>query len=158
MRKPWFEAKLLAMQLEFWWATYWLDQIPKSKWTQANDEGKCYGHMTTNIVECMNSILKEAWALPITILVKQTFNKINDLFVTNGMKIMNMIKTRHRYSKEVYVTMQENRRIASTHYYQMYIWEAKEFEVQEITNTRLGWRAMARTVKLNNWRCDRGEF
>ncbi|KAL5173236.1 hypothetical protein HKD37_16G045828 [Glycine soja] len=40
--------------------TYWLDQIPKSKWTQANDEGKCYGHMTTNIVECMNSILKEA--------------------------------------------------------------------------------------------------
>ena len=40
----------------------------------------------------MNSILKRARALPITILVNETFQKINDSFVTNDMKIMNMIK------------------------------------------------------------------
>ena len=40
MRKPRFEAKLLAMRAEFPQAADWLDQIPKSKWTQAYDEGK----------------------------------------------------------------------------------------------------------------------
>ena len=46
--------------------------------------------------------------MPIIVIVKETFNKINDSFVTNGMKIMNMIKAGHRYSEEVYVMMQEN--------------------------------------------------
>jgi len=60
----------------------------------------------------MNSILKGARTLPITTLVNETFNKINDLFATNDMKIMNMINIGHRYSEEVYVMMQENRHIA----------------------------------------------
>jgi len=64
--------------------------------------------MTTNLGECMNFILKGARALLIIALVNETFNKINDSFVTNGMKIMNMIKVRHRYSEEVYVMMKEN--------------------------------------------------
>jgi len=83
-----------------------LDQIPKSKWTQAYDEGK-YGHMTINLIECMNSILKGARTLPITALVNETFNKINDSFVINGIKIMNMIKAGHRYSEDVYVMMKK---------------------------------------------------
>jgi len=59
MRKSRFEA----MRAEFSQAADWLDQIPKSKWTQAYDEGKRYSHMTTNLAECMNSILKGARAL-----------------------------------------------------------------------------------------------
>ena len=85
MKKSRFEAKLLTMQSE-------LNQIPKSKWTQAYDEGKQYGHMTINLANCMNSVLKGAQALPITALANETFNKINYSFVTNGIKIMNMIK------------------------------------------------------------------
>ena len=69
---------------------------------------KWHDHMTTNLAECMNFVLKGARALPITALVNETFNKINDSFVTNGMKIMNMIKAGHRYSEEVYVMMLEN--------------------------------------------------
>ena len=80
------------MQSEFPRALNWLDQICKSKWTSTHDEGKRYGHMTTNLVECMNSVLKGGQTLPITVLVKETFNKIYDSFVTNEMKIMNMIK------------------------------------------------------------------
>ena len=76
--------------------------------------------MTTNLVECMNFVLKGERALPITAKVKETFHKINDFFVTNGMHILNMIKVRHRYSEEVFVMIQENRRIASSHYIQMY--------------------------------------
>jgi len=49
-----------------------------------------------------------------------------------------MIKARHRHSKEVYVMMQENRHIVTLHYVWMYVREAGDFEVQEITNIRLG--------------------
>ncbi|KAH1246620.1 hypothetical protein GmHk_06G016663 [Glycine max] len=132
MRKSRFEIKLLAIA-EFPQATDWLDQISKSKWTHAYNEGQWYGHMTTNLAECMNSILKRA--LPITALVNETFNKINYSFVTNGMKIMNMIKTGHRCSEDVYVMMQENQHIVTSHYVRMYVRETGEFEVQEITNT-----------------------
>ena len=64
--------------------------------------------MITNLVECMNLVLKGARALSITALVNETFNKINDSFVTNDIKIMNMIKAEHRYSKDVYAMIQEN--------------------------------------------------
>ena len=114
--------------------------------------------MTTNLSECMNSILKGARALPIIALVNETLNKINDSFVTNGMKIMNMIKAGDRYSEDVYVMMQENQHIATSHYVRMYVRETREFEVQEIANTRLGRRTMTCTVKLNEWSCDCGQF
>jgi len=45
MRKPQFKAKLLAMRSEFPRAANWVDQILKSKWTQAYDEGKMYRHI-----------------------------------------------------------------------------------------------------------------
>jgi len=77
--------------------------------------------MTTNLAECMNSVLKGARALPITILINETFNKINDSFVNNGMKIMNMIKAGHRNSEDVYVMMQENQHIATSHYVRMHV-------------------------------------
>jgi len=115
MRKLRFEAKLFTMRTEFPQAADWLDQIPKSKWSQVYDEGNRYGHMTTKLAKCMNSILKEARALPITALVNETFNKVNDSFVTNGLKIMNMIKAGHRYSEDIYVMMQENQHIATSH-------------------------------------------
>ncbi|KAL5161713.1 hypothetical protein HKD37_07G018958 [Glycine soja] len=88
---------------------------------QAYDEGKRYDHITTNLAECMNFVLKGARALPFTVLVYETFNKINDLFVTNDIKIMNMIKAGHRYSKVVYVMMQENQHIVTLHYVRMYV-------------------------------------
>ena len=154
IRKPQIKAKLLTMQSEFPRAANWLNQIPKSKWTRACDEGKQYGHMTINLVKCINSILKGARTFPITALVNETFNKINDSFVT---KDMNMINTGHMYFEEVYVMMQENWHISTLHYVQMY-WEIREFEVQEIANMWLGRRAMICTIKLNEWWCGCGEF
>ena len=60
--------------------TDWLDQIPREKWVQAFDGGHRWGHMTTNLVECMNSVLKEARNLPITILVRATYFQLGELF------------------------------------------------------------------------------
>ncbi|GAU25342.1 hypothetical protein TSUD_376060 [Trifolium subterraneum] len=38
----------------------WVDNIPVVKWTQAFNEGFRWGHMTSNLVESMNSVFKEA--------------------------------------------------------------------------------------------------
>ena len=94
--------------------------------------------MTANLAECMNFVLKGGGALPITILVDETFNKTNYSFVTNGIKIMNMVKAGHRYSEDVYAMMQENQHIAPLHYVCIYVQEIGEFEIQEIANTWLG--------------------
>ena len=74
------------------------------------------------------------------------------------MKIMNMIKVGHRYFEDIYAMMQENQHIATWYYVRMYVRETWEFEVQEIVNMRLGWRAMSCIVKLNEWSCDYGQF
>jgi len=77
MKQPTVQAKLATMRSQFGQAVAWIDQIPLHKWTQAFDDGKRYGHMTTNIVECMNSVLRGARSLPIFAIVKSTFQKIN---------------------------------------------------------------------------------
>ncbi|KAH1226028.1 hypothetical protein GmHk_11G032789 [Glycine max] len=51
----------------------WIDRISKEKWTMAYDrEGRRYGHMTTNLSECINKVLKDCRNIPITALVKST--------------------------------------------------------------------------------------
>jgi len=54
--------------------------------------------------------------------------------------------------------MQANQHIVTSHYVCMYVRETGEFEVQEITNTRLGRRVMTCIIKLNEWSCDCGQF
>jgi len=105
--------------------------------------------MITNLAESMNFVLESARALPIAALVNEIFNKINDSFVINGMKIMGMIKTGHTYSEDIYVMMQENQHSATSHYVPMHVRETGEFEVQGIENIWLSRRAMACTAKLN---------
>ena len=51
----------------------WFSKMDTKKWTQAYDGGFRYGLMTTNIVECINGVLKGARMLPITALVEVTF-------------------------------------------------------------------------------------
>ena len=71
---------------------------------------------------------------------------------------MNMINAEHRYFEDVYIMMQENQHITTSHYVHMYVREKGEFKVQEIANMRLGRRVIACTVKLNQWSCDYGQF
>jgi len=75
MKQPTVQTKLSVMQSEFKQAFSWIDRIPLEKLTQAYDGGKRFGHMTTNIAECINFVLKGARSLPISTLVKATFKK-----------------------------------------------------------------------------------
>ncbi|KAH1190426.1 hypothetical protein GmHk_20G057977 [Glycine max] len=63
----------------------WIDRISKEKWTMAYDrEGRRYGHMTTNLSECINKVLKDCRNIPITALVKSTYSRCRKYFVERG--------------------------------------------------------------------------
>ncbi|CAK8543471.1 unnamed protein product [Lathyrus sativus] len=62
----------------------WIDNIPREKWLRAFDGGQRWGHMTTNLAEAMNSVLKATQNLPITALVKSTFYRMGSLFGKRG--------------------------------------------------------------------------
>ena len=79
------------------WAL-WLEEIPYHQWTQAYDEGRRYGHMTTNLVESINSMLKRTRHLPITSLVQATYFKLLTTFAKRGRKAETMIRAGHKYS------------------------------------------------------------
>ncbi|XP_072060162.1 uncharacterized protein [Arachis hypogaea] len=58
----------------------WANRIDYSLWTLHRDEGRRFGHMTTNISECVNSILKGVRNLPVASLVKATYCRLAELF------------------------------------------------------------------------------
>ena len=87
MKQPRLQAKLSALRVEFHQAALWIDRIPLEKWTQAYNDSKQYGYMTTNLVECMNSIFKGARSLPIWALVRTTFQRTNSWFVERGTRL-----------------------------------------------------------------------
>ena len=59
----------------------WINRIPIEKWAQHADGGWRFGHMTTNLSEYINIILKGTRNLPITALVKSTYFHLAALFV-----------------------------------------------------------------------------
>jgi len=69
MKQPIVEAKLSALQSEFKQAVSSIDRILLEKWTQAYYGGKRYGHMTTNLAECINSVLKGIRSLSATSVI-----------------------------------------------------------------------------------------
>ena len=65
----------------------WFSKLDNKKWAQAYDQGYQYGWMTTNIVECINGVLKGAQMLPITALVQLTFYRCVSYFETRKDEI-----------------------------------------------------------------------
>ena len=67
-------------------ALNWVDNIPKEKWTHAYDEGRRWGHMTSNIVESWNSVFKGTRNLPVTPIVQSTYYRLACLFADRAQK------------------------------------------------------------------------
>ncbi|RYQ84853.1 hypothetical protein Ahy_B10g104349 [Arachis hypogaea] len=80
--------------------TQWCDDIGVERWVLVFDGGHRWGHMTTNLVECINSVLKGPRNLPVTAIVRSTFYRLNELFtrksteahkrLRNGLRIQNL--------------------------------------------------------------------
>jgi len=157
MKQSTIMAKLSTMRSKFPQAVSWIDQIPLEKWAQAFDGGKRFGHMTTNLAECTNSVLRGARSLPISALVKITFETIKNWFVQRGTKADCMLRVGHIYPEDITVILQKNEQQSVMFHVERYDRQNSEFDVKKMA-TPQRCRPMSFTVKLNEWWCDYGEF
>ncbi|KAH1254363.1 hypothetical protein GmHk_04G010818 [Glycine max] len=137
----------------------WIGKISKEKWTMAYDkEGRRYSHMTTNISECVNKVFKGCRNVPITALVKSTYNMCRKYFVDRGRHAQREIRDGQIYYSHVMKKLWENQEKACSHIVRIYDIQRTIFEVEEAFDpmTERGGHKWA--VNLNERYCQCGQF
>ncbi|XP_025625200.1 uncharacterized protein [Arachis hypogaea] len=132
--------------------TNWLNRIPREQYALAYDGGYRWGHMTTNLVECINSVLKGARNLPITALVKATFYRLNELFTRKRAEAESRITAGHVFSEVVTSKLNANQLACSNIQVNCFDRMNEVFEVREMPG------GTEYAVDLRQQRCDCGEF
>ncbi|KAK5785468.1 hypothetical protein PVK06_040058 [Gossypium arboreum] len=79
----------------------YLCNIPFEQWTQVYDDGLRYGHITTNLVECIYPILKGMRHLPITSIVRETYFRLTALFPKRTTNYKGQIQGGHVWFRKV---------------------------------------------------------
>ncbi|XP_020979279.1 uncharacterized protein LOC107640192 [Arachis ipaensis] len=113
----------------------WANRIEYSLWTQYCDEGRRFGHMTTNISECVNSILKGVRNLPVCSLVKATYGRLAELFVRKGRKAEAQMGTGQQFSQYLVKCIEANLKTARCFTVTVYDRDNSEYTVAETTPT-----------------------
>ncbi|XP_020228125.1 uncharacterized protein LOC109809280 [Cajanus cajan] len=137
----------------------WIDGISLEKWAIAHDEeGRRYGHMTTNLSEAVNKVLKGARNLPITALVKCTYARLVEYFIQRLGQANADLALGKRYCQKLMDAMETNQQEATSHFVRRYDYESTRFEVEEIFNavTQRGGKVF--NVFLNERKCECGAF
>ncbi|XP_025665054.1 uncharacterized protein [Arachis hypogaea] len=130
----------------------WLDNIPRSQYALAYDEGHRWGHMTTNLVECINGVLKGARNLPVTALVKATFYRLNALFTRKRAEAEARISAGHLFSEYATEKIQSNQTASGNIQVNLFDRQKEVFEVREMPS------GLEFAVNLRLRHCDCGEF
>ncbi|RYR47040.1 hypothetical protein Ahy_A07g032947 isoform A [Arachis hypogaea] len=132
--------------------TKWLDEIPREKWVQAFDGGHRYGHMTTNLVECISSVLKGVRNLPIAALVRATYLRLCELFASKSREVYARKDTGNVFSEMLMTRLQKNQLAAESVLVTAFISENEIFYVQELSSKE------ELKVDLRHGYCDCGDF
>ncbi|XP_016191893.1 uncharacterized protein LOC107632746 [Arachis ipaensis] len=132
--------------------TNWLNRIPREQYALAFDGGYRWGHMTTNLVECINSVLKGARNLPVTALVKATFYRLNELFTRKRAEAEARINAGHVFSDVVTSKLHANQISSGNIQVSCFDRQNEVFEVREMPS------GLEFAVDLRGLRCDCGEF
>ncbi|XP_057740416.1 uncharacterized protein LOC130957588 [Arachis stenosperma] len=132
--------------------TNWLDRIPREQYALAFDGGYRWGHMTTNLVKCINSVLKGASNLPVTALVKATFYRLNELFTRKRAEAETRINVGLVFSEMVTSKLHTNQRASGNIQVSCFDRENEIFEVREMPS------GVEYAVGIRHHRCDCGEF
>ncbi|XP_020987421.1 uncharacterized protein LOC110275596 [Arachis duranensis] len=135
----------------------WANRIEYSLWTQYCDEGRRFGHMTTNISECVNSILKGVRNLPVWSLVKATYGRLAELFVRKGREAEAQLGTRQQFSQYLVKCIEANLKTARCFTVIVYDRDNSEYTVAETTPTG-SFSLGSYRVSLASQTCDCGYF
>ncbi|KAL5148389.1 hypothetical protein HKD37_13G035431 [Glycine soja] len=129
----------------------WIDRISKEKWTMAYDREGCrYGHMTTNLSECINKVLKDCRNIPITTLVKSTYSRCRKYFVDRDHQAQRQLNEGQVYcSKLVKELKKIKNKLVRTSF---------AFEVEETFNPITQRDGKKWAVNLNGHYCQCGKY
>ncbi|XP_072060366.1 uncharacterized protein [Arachis hypogaea] len=135
----------------------WTNRVEYSLWTHHRDEGRRFGHMTTNISECVNFILKGVRNLPVCSLVKATYGRLAELFVRKGREAEAQLSTGQQFSQHLVKCIEANLKTARCFTVTLFDRDNSEFTVAEMTPTS-AFSLGSYRVSLSNQTCDCGHF
>ncbi|XP_027337074.1 uncharacterized protein LOC113850717 [Abrus precatorius] len=129
--------------------TDWLNEIPREKWVLVYDGGHRWDHMTTTLVEFINSVLKGARNLPITALVRATYFLLAKLFARKGCEAYAQKKAGHIFSEAVTTRLQSNEQASRNLFVAVFDRRNETFLVQD----NIDWRCYVEDVYKINELC-----
>ena len=109
-------------------------KMDTKKLTQAYDDGFRYGLMTTNIVECINGVLKRARMLPITALVEVTIYRCVTYFEKRRAEIRARIANEDMYTIYAMTKVANYETKASGHFVSIFHRDDEMFKVTTATH------------------------
>ncbi|RYR74929.1 hypothetical protein Ahy_A02g009637 [Arachis hypogaea] len=125
-----------------------LDAIGLRHWVLTFDEGHQWGHMTTNLVECINPVLKGARNLPVLVLlVRATYYRLNELFTRKSAETHERKHAGFTYSR-----IEENMQQAGNIVVHRFDRRNEVFEVCKMISRKV------LVVHLTRRACDCGHF
>ncbi|XP_015953842.1 uncharacterized protein LOC107478216 [Arachis duranensis] len=130
----------------------WCDAIGLRHWVLAFDEGHRWGHMTTNLVECINSVLKGARNLPVLALVRATYYRLNELFTRKSADAHERKRAGYTYSAFAQQRIEASMQHAGNIVVHRFDRQNEVFEVREMTTGKV------LVVDLARRTCDCGHF
>ncbi|XP_016168127.1 uncharacterized protein LOC107610607 [Arachis ipaensis] len=112
--------------------TQWCDDIGVKRWVLAFDGGHRWRHMTTNLVECINFVLKGARNLPVTAIVRSTFYQLNELFTRKSAEAHERVRNGFTYSEFATKRVEESFRHTGNIVVNQFDRRKEMFEVREM--------------------------
>lgn len=76
----------------------WAGRFNKEIWLQHCYGGRRLRHMTMNLFECMNVVLKGTHHLPISAIVRCTYERLQQLFVRKGREAQAQLAAGNHFS------------------------------------------------------------
>ena len=129
----------------------WIERIPKEKWCRSYDEdGRRYGHMTTNLSESINKVFRGARNMPITSLVKCTYSRLVRYWVKRGTKAQQDAMSGKYLTSVIGEAMAKNGERATSMRVREFDVARTTFEVDDEDDTY--------SVNLTQWKCQCGKF
>ncbi|XP_057723926.1 uncharacterized protein LOC130939878 [Arachis stenosperma] len=141
------EYQIRYERLKEWGEAYtnWFDRIPREQYALAFNGGYRWGHMTTNLVECINSVLKGARNFPVTALVKAIFYRLNELFTRKRAEAEARINAGLVLSEMVTSKLHANQRASGN--IQRLDWQVYVHDVYKMDQVRRVYRAWFRPLE-----------
>ncbi|KAI5447378.1 hypothetical protein KIW84_015009 [Lathyrus oleraceus] len=139
-------------------ALRWVDNISVEKWTRTFDGDQRWGHMTTNLVESMNSFVNGICNLPITSLVSATYYRLGSLFAERGAKWDAILNSGQIFTDSCINVRKEEIEKSNMHKVRIFYYNQSTFSVKETMDHGEGKPMGHYKVNLINGWCDYGKF